>query len=258
MASLTKIISDFALSAEFNTPENWLQGRTIYGGLSVALALQAALRDAPPDLPPLKSAQILFIGPASESLRFKTQTLRQGKSTTYISVDCLTKTDVSMRLAFIFANPRPSKIEHVFSRAPTVGLPDDYKSIGKVTLAPASLSNFDVRFAGQSLPVSGSDHPELIAWVRHIAASGVDPAVALIALGDSLPLAAMACFTEFAPISSMSWSLDLPEPAIPGEWFLLRSASQQAKNGYSFQTMNIWNEAGKLVLSGSQTVAIFT
>jgi acyl-CoA thioesterase len=42
-----------------------------------------------------------------------------------------------------------------------------------------------------------------------------------------------------------------------GEWFLLRSASQRSGDGYSFQTMEIWNEQGKLILSGSQTVAIF-
>jgi hypothetical protein len=62
MTSLTKVIEDFNPSSKFDTPANWLQGRTIYGGLSVALALQAALRDGPTGLPPLKSAQIAFVG----------------------------------------------------------------------------------------------------------------------------------------------------------------------------------------------------
>lgn len=258
MTSLTQIIEGFNPSSEFNTPPNWFQGRTIYGGLSVALALQAALRDAPPDLPPLKSAQILFVGPASKSLTFKTLVLRQGKSATFISVDCMAGAAVAMRVMFIFADPRPSKIQHDFYQFPSVAGPENYQRLGTVSQAPASLSNFELRFAGRSLPVSGSDHPELIAWVRHVDASGVDPAVALMALGDSLPLAAMACFTEFAPISSMTWTLDLPQPVIAGEWFLLRSASQRAHDGYSFQTMEIWSEKGKLVLSGSQTVALFT
>jgi acyl-CoA thioesterase len=258
MASLAKIVEDFDPSSAFNTPSNWFQGRTVYGGLAVALALQAARRDAPPDLPPLKSAQVSFVGPAAESLRFRTQTLRQGKSATFVSVDCLSGSDVAMRVAFVFATPRSSKIQHNFSRFPSVGAADNYKSLGAVSLAPAFLANFDIRFAGGSLPISGSDHPEFIAWVRHLDASGVAPEIALIALGDSLPLAAMACFTEFAPISTMTWTLDLLQPAMPGEWFLLRSASQRAGNGYSFQTMEIWNKDGKLVLSGTQTVAIFT
>lgn len=257
MTSLAQIIEDFNPSSDFNTPSNWLQGRTIYGGLSAALALQAALRDAPPDLPPLKSAQILFVGPASTSLTFKTLVLRQGKSATCISVDCMAGADVAMRVMFIFADPRPSKIQHDFYQFPAVNGPESYQRLGVVSQAPASLSNFELRFAGKSLPVTGSDHPELMAWVRHIDAAGVDPAVALLALGDSLPLAVMACFTEFAPISSMTWTLDIAQPVTVGEWFLLRSASQRSGDGYSFQTMEIWNEQGKLLLSGSQTVAIF-
>ena len=43
-------------------PSDWLQGRTAYGGLSSALALHAA-QGIEPDLPPLRSAQIAFIGP---------------------------------------------------------------------------------------------------------------------------------------------------------------------------------------------------
>jgi len=257
MASLAKVVEDFNLSSEFNTPANWFQGRTVYGGLSVALALQAALRDAPTDLAPLKSAQILFVGPASTSLRFTTQMLRKGKSATWIAVDCLTESDLAVRVAFLFAAPRSSKIQHDFSEFPSVGAPGNYKRYGEVSAASGFLSNFDLRFVGGSTPVSGSDHPEFIAWVRHLDASGVEPAVALIALGDSLPPAAMASFTEFAPISSMTWTLDFPQPAIPGEWFLLRSASRRAGNRYSFQAMEVWNEGGKLVLSGTQTVAIF-
>lgn len=257
MTSLAEVLETFNPSSAFDTPANWLQGRTIYGGLSVALALQAALRDAPAGLPPLKSAQILFVGPASASLTFKTFVLRQGKSATCVSVDCMAGTEVALRVMFIFADSRPSRIRHDFYQFPAVSGPHSYQSLGVVSQAPASLHNFELRFAGKSLPVTGSDHPELMAWVRHVDAVGVDPTVALLAMGDSLPLAVMACFTEFAPISSMTWTLDMAEPVVAGEWFLLRSASQRSADGYSFQTMEILNERGMLVLSGSQTVALF-
>jgi acyl-CoA thioesterase len=49
----------------------------------------------------------------------------------------------------------------------------------------------------------------------------------------------------------------LAAPVTAGEWFLLRSTSQRASDGYSYQTMEIWSEQGQLVLSGSQTVTIF-
>jgi hypothetical protein len=58
-------------------PADWLQGRTAYGGLSAALCLQATVRSHA-DLPPLRSAQFCFIGPATGELDIAAAVLRQG------------------------------------------------------------------------------------------------------------------------------------------------------------------------------------
>lgn len=255
---LAQVINDFTPSSDFTPPPNWYQGRTIYGGLSAALALQSVLQTAAQNLPPLKSAQILFVGPASGSLRFAAQLLRQGKSVTSIAVDCFSGSEIALRAAFMFASPRSSQIQHELFSRPAVNGPDSYPRLPNVSSAPAALGNFDLRFAGGSLPVSGSERGEFVAWVRHRDAAGVEPAVALLALADALPPAAMACFSDFAPVSTMQWTVDLAQPATPSDWFLLRSTSQQAGNGYSFQTMEVWDEHSQLVLCGNQTVAIFT
>src|SRR4029079_8577177 len=63
----------------------WLQGRTIYGGLSAALAIEAAQRLSP-DLPPLRGAQIAYVGPSSGSLSIRPQMLRAGRSASFVSV----------------------------------------------------------------------------------------------------------------------------------------------------------------------------
>ncbi|HEX5374518.1 MAG TPA: thioesterase family protein [Aquabacterium sp.] len=257
MTSLAQVIQTFSATEGFSTPANWHQGRTIYGGLSAALALEAALQVAPPDLPPLRSAQILFVAPGIDGLNFKAQTLRQGKSATLMGVDGMVGDQLMLRVAFLFAHPRPSSVQHDFTTCPDVNPPARCISLHETGPTPIHLSNFDIRMAGPSLPVTGGDHPELLAWVRHKDAVGVDPAVALLALGDSLPPGVMACFKAFAPISSMTWNLDLAAPAAAGGWYLLRSTSHRARDGYSFQTMDIWDENRQLVLSGNQTVAIF-
>ena len=46
-------------------PAEWMQGRTSYGGLSSALALEAA-RKLADDLPPLRSATVNFVGPLAK------------------------------------------------------------------------------------------------------------------------------------------------------------------------------------------------
>ena len=52
-------------------PDTWMQDRTAYGGLSAAIALEAAIRSQD-DLPPLRSAQIAFVGPLAGEVTVKT------------------------------------------------------------------------------------------------------------------------------------------------------------------------------------------
>jgi acyl-CoA thioesterase len=257
MTTLSQLFAAFDPAGVFEPPAEWSQGRTLYGGLTAALALQAARTAGGAALPPLKSAQILYAGPAAGPLRFTAQLLRRGKSATAIGVDCLAGGDVALRAAFLFAQPRASAIAHDFTRFPDVEPPDAYERREQARTVAAFFDNFELRPAGGSLPLSGSDHPEFMAWVRHRDASGVDPSLSLVALGDCLPPAAISSLTQFAPLSSMNWNFELPRPATAGEWFLLCSSSRRAADGYSFQTMRAWNEARELVLTGSQTVAIF-
>jgi acyl-CoA thioesterase len=257
MTSLSELVSEFDASSEFSAPPNWLQGRTVFGGLSAALALQAAIQSTDFVLPPLKCAQISFVGPAKAALKYVVQPLRQGKSATSIGVDCLVDGEVVLRAVFFFASERESRIAHDFSQLPPVGAPDEHSVRLGGEGAPAALSNFELRHAAGSLPISGAKVPELAAWVRHRGAHGVSPSVAMLALADSLPVGAVTSFVERAPFSTMTWTLDFPKPAAVGEWFLLRSFSQQAGGGYSFQTMQVWDELGELAISGCQTVALF-
>jgi acyl-CoA thioesterase len=257
MTSLREISQGFDPALEFAAPPEWLQGRTVYGGLSAALALQSAVRTIQGDLPPLRMAMVSFVGPATGGLRFRTQLLRRGKSTTSIAVDGIVGDDICVRAEFLFAAARPSAVRHDFLPCPSVDGPESCVPLHAHN-APASLGNFELRPATTILPLSGATDPVLTAWARHGDASDVDPAVALIALADALPPAALATVRQMVPFSSMAWTLDFPQEVRSGNtWHLMRSTSLRAGDGYSYQSMEIWDEAGRLVLTGSQSVAIF-
>ena len=66
-------------------PQNWKQGRTSYGGLTLALAYHAAHETLKP-LPPLRSVQINFVGPVTDDPTFTTELLRQGRNVTSAQV----------------------------------------------------------------------------------------------------------------------------------------------------------------------------
>ena len=59
---------------ELDVPDQWKQGRTVYGGLSSGLCLQAALPHA--NGRPLRSAMINFVGPSAGLLTVEAEKLR--------------------------------------------------------------------------------------------------------------------------------------------------------------------------------------
>lgn len=266
MPTLRAVLDAFteqAGSYALDAPPEWSQGRTLYGGMTTALCFHAAQK-ARPDLPPLRSAQVAFVGPASGHLRFTPSVLRQGKSSVILGVDCFSvaegRADAGMaaRAIFTCGAGRDSSIAHDFSVRPQLPGPDACPPFAEPgAFTPTFLQNFDVRRAAGLAPVSGGGNPDFTVWVRHLDDTGFDPVVALLALADVPPPAAMVQFKAFAPISTMTWSIDLFHPFSPSAWYLLRSQSEQAAQGYSLQAMEIWNEAGARVAVARQMVAIF-
>jgi acyl-CoA thioesterase len=237
--------------------DNWMQGRTTYGGLSAALCLQAAYLSYP-DLPPLRSASINFIGPTSGEFDVTISILRKGKSVTYINAELTSIKGLATHAVLTFGASRKSRLDRTFTAPPQV--PDPKQSEGFQThgLEPQFLSNFERHLASGAMPVSASDKSEHYIWARH-KDQQANNLVALLALADMPPPAVLPMFHEFAPVSSMTWMVNfLSEDISTHEgWWLLRSAAEHARDGYSSQDMQVWNSRGELVITGRQNVAIF-
>lgn len=255
--TLADMFASLTTEQPFMPPEHWRQGRTAYGGFSSAMALQIALNHLSVERPPLKAAQIAFIGPVTEQVSFQVETLRQGKSATQVEVDARVDDAIVLRAGFTFASPRESSIQHHYVECPQVEPPEHYASIPKNLPTPKFFKNFDIRLVSQSMFFSGAETPELLAWVRLEGLNEISPEVALLLIGDCLPPASTVCFKDLAPISSMNWTVDFTQPAEYSGWYLVRSFSLVAGGGYSYQSMQVWNETGELLMSGTQTVAIF-
>lgn len=256
LAQLTPDCDAFAIDA----PEDWAQGRTLYGGMSAALAYEAVTR-AHADLPPLRSAQFTFIGPASGRLRFSSSMLRRGRSSALVSAECVNDDGAVARAMFVFGGARASKVAHDFLPMPRVEAPEACASFRKQGPdAPRGFwNNFETRLAsGGRLFDASAPRPEFAVWTRFLDAGDADPIAALIAIADCLPPAAMVHFPNPGPISTMTWSLDiLRAPTSAEGWRLLWSSSESAGDGYSAQAMTLWSEAGEALAIGRQMVAIF-
>lgn len=245
---------------EIDAPEEWGQGRTLYGGMTAALAYEATRR-AHGDLGPLRSAQFTFIGPAAGRLRFQSTLLRRGRSSAIVGAECYSEGAHAARATFVFGGARESKIAHDFLPLPNVSPPQECERFEK-WISPNARGfflNYERRIAaGSRLLEPDAPRPEFSVWTRFLDAGPADPIAALLAIADCLPPAAMVHFPQSAPISTMTWTVDLlTQPKRADGWFLLRSSSEHAGDGYSMQTMMLWDESGAPLAVGRQAVAIF-
>lgn len=235
-------------------PSDWLQGRTAYGGLSSALALHAA-QGIEPDLPPLRSAQVSFIGPLSGEVRVTATKLRRGRTAAFIQADIVSDAGLGYRATFVFMAEQPSRVALSGGLAATLPPP---AADAKLYTGPDEF--FTGNFNFLDLKAEAPGEAEWLRWARLRDYAGIDPMVEVLALADALPPAAFKLFgKEFVPLSSVTWIVNLltPTPATTDGWWLLSAESQHAVNGGSSQTMMLWNADGVPIAQGMQSVAIF-
>lgn len=233
-------------------PDSWLQGRTAYGGFSAALALHAAQR-SDVDLPPLRSAQVAFIGPLSGEIVLRASRLRRGRNAAFVQVDVESDAGLGLRATFVFMGPVESKLDHRAGSAPDFPMPGPETTTYRGHPLVAFSQNFDLLDQREG-PAS-----EWLRWVRLAEREGVDPMVELMCVADCLPPAALKLIGAFAPISSMTWLLNIlgPQPTTQDGWWLLRATTNYAAGGNSSQQMGIWNAEGTPVGEQMQSIAVF-
>ncbi len=213
-----------------------------------------------PDLPPLRSAQFTLIGPASGPLTMTPSVLRRGKSAVFVNVDLTGEAGLAARAVLSFGVARTSQIAYGALPMPKVARIEDSPPFFPGNTSPITFQqHFESRLAGGTRPMTPGSKPEYLVWFRHRDARARDGIVPLISLADAPPPAIMALFPHFAPVSTMTWSVDMlsDAPQTTDGWWLIQSLATTAHQGYSTQAMTVWNAAGEPVIAHSQNVAIF-
>lgn len=239
-------------------PPDWLQGRTAYGGLSAALCLEATHRSVQ-NLPPLRSAQFCFVGPAAGQLTVKADVLRQGKSTILVGTDLTGESGLAVRSTLCFGSGRASAHNHQDLHMPQLPGPEACPSYYDWPNKPNFMHHFEGRLALGVPPRTAGAKPRMTVWLRHHDEGDESSLVRLLALADALPPAALILSADPMPISTMTWSIDMldAQPFSATGWWLVQATADTSREGYSAQSTVIWSPDGKPVLIARQNVAIF-
>ena len=181
------------------------------------------------------------------------------------SAEMSDQTGTLVRSHLCFGNARQSAIDYNDLKAPDVASSESYQRFQppQGSGAPVFFQNFDMRVAGKGMPFSGAKDPDFLTWMRFRSEADliadIGPAVALICIGDAPPSSGVLLFKAPAPISTIAWSLDVltDTPLTKNGFWLIRRRLDFAKDGYSTETITVWNSDREPMMIARQNVALF-
>jgi len=252
----------------FDVPEDWLQGRTSFGGLVSTFAAQA-MRDAVgsgwPDGVKLRALQSNFIAPIAQGpLSVSVRLLREGRNVRQVQASVQQGDTLSALMVGVFGADRETTLTPLNPLRPAparavAGLPALPFVRG---VRPNFLVHFDTRWSEGTRPFSGHD-----GWTASIHlrltdadAASASPELATVLMADVSPSPAISHFTRPSPTSSVSWSLEL-RPLPPGDtvdgWWRADNEVLAASGGYVNQRSSLWSPGGSLAALAYQVVTVY-
>jgi acyl-CoA thioesterase len=238
--------------------EDWLQGRSTFGGLQAALAVQV-MRELLPGDAPLRSLQVAFIAPVpAGTVRMSAKILRQGKNVTQVEARLLDGDETACLVIGVFGAARESML-HVLPAQPAAeAMAKPYVLQYKPGLLPAFTQHFDARWLRGGLPFSASKQTAQVVEVG-LKDDGVAAEAQVIAFADFIPPVALSMLDRPAPGSSLSWMLELfaDSRGLPLQGWRIDAELQAAQDGYTSQQVMLWGPNGEPVALSRQSMVVF-
>jgi acyl-CoA thioesterase len=240
--------------------DDWLQGRTAFGGLQAALAVRA-LRDLVPAELALRSLQTTFIAPVGAGeLHLRAQLLRTGGSTVHAEARIVDGDQTLCLVVAVFGKSRPSALT-IAPAQPEPELPADaareFPYIEGVT--PAFTRHFVMRWSRGGFPFQGASEPRTCIHVRHREPQTLDE-THLIALADTVPSPGLSVLKKRAMASSMTWTLELFDQRTDfssDAFWRMDTEVSVGGDGYLGQSAQLWTPDGRLSALSRQSVVVF-
>ncbi len=243
--------------SQLDVPDDWLQGRTLFGGLQAAVAL-AAMRSLVPQAP-LRSLQATFLAPVPGGVvRSRARLLRSGKSTTYVESRIVDGDDTLALLVGVFGLPRPSTVK-LIPRQPMVASAHGIEMPWIEGVTPNFTQHFKARWIVGGPPFSGMGQPENVIELG-MRDSGHATEYHLLAMADFIPPIALSYLKERTAAASVTWMLEVlaeDVSALPLDGWRIDAHMVAADSGYTNQSLVLWGPGGVPVALGRQCMVVF-
>lgn len=242
--------------------DSWGQGRTLFGGLSAALAYRVLRARLPQDRV-LRWLSVSFVGPIAtgEPFGFEIEILREGKNVTQAQARVVQDGRTGMALMASFGVARQSLTGVENDERPPFTMPDKPTFLPFIPqVTPQFFQHVDLAMVTGNMPFSGAGTAHHGGFMRFTEAPEALTDAHLIALIDTWPPTLLQQLQQPAPASTLAWNLEFlhpHQPVRPDDWFAYLCDTRQAGEGYGHTEANIWDAHGELVAISRQTVTVF-
>jgi acyl-CoA thioesterase len=241
---------------ELDVPADWMQGRSVFGGLQLVIALEAMRTCVPSTV--LRTLQATFVAPVPEGIvAARAHVLRRGKNATHVEAR-LVDGDATLAVVIgVFGNARSSKA----TRSPRRPEVDTSQAL-ELTFGPG-FPSFTQHFAARRLrgplPFSGQPAHEQVVEVA-MKDEGPMTDGHVIAIADFIAPVALSYLDAPAPGSTLTWMLeflcdDVHHQPLTG--WRIDAELIAARDGYTNQAVTVWGSDGTAVALSRQSMLVF-
>jgi acyl-CoA thioesterase len=262
MTSLSRILSAAKTEAGglvFTVPADWMQGRSVFGGLQAAVAFHA-MRALVPQTP-LRTLQATFIAPTAGELRVQARILRTGKNATHVEARIADGDTTQALFVGVFGAARSSVVAQ--TRAPRVlanaGAPVFDMPFGTTNGAAAFMQHFAVRWLQAAAPFTGQPSTQQVLEIS-IDDEGPASEAHVIAIADFIPPIGFTWLSAPAPGSTLTWMLELLADRFDHlqlSGYRIEAELIAARDGYTNQSVTMFAPSGEPLVLGHQTMLVF-
>lgn len=244
---------------EITVSEDWLQGRSCFGGLVAGAGNEAMRRLVPRDRP-LRSLQTTFVGPApAGTLRIVPRILRVGRAVTLAHCEILDAGQVVATQVGVYGLARSSV---VVVKPTAADAPRAIDAINEVRYvpekAPPFVQHFALRWAQGARPFTGTRSPSKV-FIHHRDSAPLSESH-VVGLVDCIPTPAISMLAAPVAASSMVWTLEFFEDDLhfaPDAWWRIDTDIDAAAEGYVHQTGLLIDPNGRPVALSRQLFVVF-
>ena len=263
--SFDTFLQQATTDTELSIDSSWGQGRTLFGGVSAAVALHHVRQQIEASRP-LRSLSVSFTGAtlADTPFNLQSQLLSNGKSVSQINGQVVQNDKVVTQVTACYGVERESSIA---VQAPSIEIPTLGKGqkFGYIAgLTPEFVQHLDFEYHRGQFPFSNSKSNELAGWMRFNEPGEDFTEAHLVALIDAWPPVVLQKLKTLAPAASVTWNLEivqplnlLENPIAADDWLYYEAEVKQAHHGYAHTEAKIYSSDGTLLALSRQLVTIY-